>query len=91
MHVELTGFITVAPSHAVVEDGLCKSRIAVCVRILRVVIGIILDGKTFGGFVCVVGMPAYSGMNDATLLERIRNERRIELCFEDHRFFDCRR
>lgn len=38
-----------------------------------------------------VGMPAYSGMNDATLLERIRNERRIELCFEDHRFFDCRR
>lgn len=24
-------------------------------------------------------------------LERIRNERRVELCFEDHRFFDIRR
>lgn len=38
-----------------------------------------------------VGMPAYSGMDQATLRERIRNERRIELCFEDHRFFDERR
>ncbi|MCH5237133.1 MAG: RagB/SusD family nutrient uptake outer membrane protein [Muribaculaceae bacterium] len=38
-----------------------------------------------------VGMPEYSGMDQATLRERIRNERRIELCFEDHRFFDERR
>ncbi len=37
------------------------------------------------------GMPAYSGMTQAELRERIRNERRIELCFEDHRFFDERR
>ncbi len=38
-----------------------------------------------------VGMPAYGGMTQAELRERIRNERRIELCFEDHRFFDERR
>lgn len=38
-----------------------------------------------------VGMPAYSGMSKDELRERIRNERRIELCFEDHRFFDERR
>lgn len=35
------------------------------------------------------GMPAYT---DQTLtLERIQNERRVEFCFEDHRFFDQRR
>lgn len=38
-----------------------------------------------------VGMPPYSGMSQSQLRERIRNERRIELCFEDHRFFDERR
>lgn len=38
-----------------------------------------------------VGMPDYSGMTKDELRERIRNERRIELCFEDHRFFDERR
>lgn len=38
-----------------------------------------------------VGMPAYSNMSQAEFRERIRNERRIELCFEDHRFFDERR
>jgi hypothetical protein len=38
-----------------------------------------------------VGMPAYAGMEKDQLRERIRNERRIELCFEDHRFFDERR
>ena len=37
------------------------------------------------------GMPAYGGMTKEKLRERIRNERRIELCFEDHRFFDIRR
>lgn len=37
------------------------------------------------------GMPAYSGMTKDQLRERIRNERRIEFCFEDHRFFDVRR
>ena len=31
------------------------------------------------------------GMTKEKLRERIRNERRIELCFEDHRFFDIRR
>jgi hypothetical protein len=38
-----------------------------------------------------VGMPAYKGMTKEQLRERIRNERRIELCFEDHWFFDERR
>ncbi|MDO4164016.1 MAG: RagB/SusD family nutrient uptake outer membrane protein [Bacteroides sp.] len=38
-----------------------------------------------------VGMPAYSGMTQDELRERIQNERRIELVFEDHRFFDERR
>lgn len=38
-----------------------------------------------------VGMPAYSGMTKERFRERVRNERRIELCFEDHRWFDERR
>jgi SusD family. len=38
-----------------------------------------------------VGMPAYSGMSKENLRKRIRNERRVELCFEDHRYFDLRR
>ncbi|EGK02515.1 RagB/SusD family nutrient uptake outer membrane protein [Dysgonomonas gadei] len=38
-----------------------------------------------------VGMPPYKGMTKEQLRERIRNERRIEFCFEDHRFFDERR
>lgn len=38
-----------------------------------------------------VGMPAYAGMTQAKLRERIQNERRVELVFEDHRFFDERR
>lgn len=38
-----------------------------------------------------VNMPAYTGMSQNELRERIRNERRIELCFEDHRFVDQRR
>ncbi len=37
------------------------------------------------------GMPKYKDMTYAVLQERIRNERRIELCFEDHRFLDVRR
>ena len=37
------------------------------------------------------GMPDYAGMTKEQLRERIRNERRIELAFEDHRFFDMRR
>ena len=32
-----------------------------------------------------------SDFTQATLRERIRKERRIELCFEEHRFFDIRR
>jgi len=38
-----------------------------------------------------VGMPNYSGMTQSQLRERLQNERRVELCFEDHRFFDERR
>jgi hypothetical protein len=38
-----------------------------------------------------VGMPAYVGLSQARLRERIQNERRIELVFEDHRYFDERR
>ena len=38
-----------------------------------------------------VGMPPYKDMSQSTLRERIHNERRVELCFEDHRFFDERR
>ncbi|MCC8114243.1 MAG: RagB/SusD family nutrient uptake outer membrane protein [Bacteroidales bacterium] len=37
------------------------------------------------------GMPPYSGLSQSELRERVRNERRIELCFEDHRYFDVRR
>lgn len=37
------------------------------------------------------GMPAYKDMSQDELRKRIRNERRIELAFEDHRFFDVRR
>lgn len=38
-----------------------------------------------------VGMPDYDGYDKDELLKRIRNERRIELCFEDHRMWDLRR
>lgn len=38
-----------------------------------------------------VGMPAYAGLSKDVLRERIQNERRIELVFEDHRYFDERR
>ena len=38
-----------------------------------------------------VGMPAYTGLSGSALMERIQNERRIELVFEDHRYFDERR
>lgn len=38
-----------------------------------------------------VGMPAYTGLSGTKLIERIQNERRIELVFEDHRYFDERR
>jgi len=37
-----------------------------------------------------VGMPALTE-SGAALLERYRNERKIELAYEDHRFFDVRR
>ncbi len=38
-----------------------------------------------------VGMPGYTNLSGDALMERIQNERRIELVFEDHRFFDERR
>jgi hypothetical protein len=38
-----------------------------------------------------VEMPLYSGMSKEEFRTRIRTERRIELSFEDHRFFDLRR
>ncbi|WP_207534103.1 RagB/SusD family nutrient uptake outer membrane protein [Desertivirga arenae] len=37
------------------------------------------------------GQPALQGLSQAQLRERIRNERRVELSFEEHRFFDVRR
>jgi hypothetical protein len=37
------------------------------------------------------GMPILSGLGQAEMRERIRNERRIELAFEEHRYFDVRR
>lgn len=36
------------------------------------------------------GMPAVSG-SGTVLMDKIRHERRIELCFEGHRYFDIRR
>ena len=37
-------------------------------------------------------MPALpAGLSQSEMRERIRNERRVELCFEEHRFFDVRR
>lgn len=39
-----------------------------------------------------VNMPALpAGLSQAAMRERIRNERRIELAFEEHRFYDVRR
>lgn len=38
-----------------------------------------------------VGMPAYTNTDQTWLRERLQNERRVELCFEDHRWFDVRR
>lgn len=39
-----------------------------------------------------VNMPALpAGLTQAQMRERIRNERRIELAFEEHRFYDVRR
>lgn len=37
------------------------------------------------------GQPALAGLSQTDLRERIRNERRVELSFEEHRFFDVRR
>ncbi len=38
------------------------------------------------------GLPALAaGISQAELRDRIRNERRVELAFEEHRFFDVRR
>jgi hypothetical protein len=39
-----------------------------------------------------VGMPVLPvGLSQSEMRNRIRNERRVELCFEEHRFFDVRR
>ncbi len=39
-----------------------------------------------------VGMPALpAGLSKDGMRERIQRERQVELCFEDHRFFDVRR
>lgn len=38
-----------------------------------------------------VGMPAVLGLTKDELTEKIRNERRVELAFEGHRFWDLRR
>lgn len=39
----------------------------------------------------ITGTLDAANFTQATLRERIRKERRIELCFEEHRFFDVRR
>ena len=39
-----------------------------------------------------VGMPALpTGLSQAQLRDRIQKERQVELCFEEHRFYDVRR
>lgn len=40
---------------------------------------------------CITADLQATDYSQATLRERIRKERRVELCFEDHRFFDIRR
>ncbi len=37
------------------------------------------------------GQPALSGLSATEMRDRIRNERRVELSFEEHRFWDVRR
>lgn len=37
------------------------------------------------------GMPSLAGLSQVEMRERIKNERRVELCFEEQRFFDVRR
>jgi hypothetical protein len=37
------------------------------------------------------GLPLLSGLNQDDMRDKIRNERRIELAFEEHRYFDVRR
>jgi hypothetical protein len=37
------------------------------------------------------GQPAVGALSQADMRDRIRNERRVELSFEEHRFFDVRR
>ncbi|MDR1762721.1 MAG: RagB/SusD family nutrient uptake outer membrane protein [Dysgonamonadaceae bacterium] len=37
------------------------------------------------------GMPALQGLSGQTLINRVRNERRVEFAFEEKRFFDVRR
>ncbi|HMF72826.1 MAG TPA: RagB/SusD family nutrient uptake outer membrane protein [Flavitalea sp.] len=37
------------------------------------------------------GQPALAALSQQQMRERIRNERRVELVFEEHRFFDVRR
>ena len=37
------------------------------------------------------GQPALTGLSKDQMRERIRNERRVELSFEEHRFYDVRR
>ncbi len=37
------------------------------------------------------GQPDLAGLSQSQMRESIRNERRVELCFEEHRFWDVRR
>lgn len=37
------------------------------------------------------GMPALTGLSQATFRDRIRNERAVEMAFDDHRLWDVRR
>jgi len=37
------------------------------------------------------GQPVLAGLSQTQMRDRIRDERRVELCFEEHRFWDVRR
>jgi starch-binding outer membrane protein, SusD/RagB family len=52
------------------------------------------DGSVYGAVNLVrqrAGQPDLSGLSQAEMRDRIRNERRVELAFEEHRFWDVRR
>ncbi len=74
-----------AANRAVGPDGIINGLSArQALRIVRSRAGIPVGGTT-----AVSSDPYLAGLSDLTPL--IKNERRIELCFESHRFYDVRR